>query len=95
MSSDTPRLSASEASSTDRAPAVAPLLLTAKQAAAACGVAPATWWRWHAAGRCPAPVGIGPGVVRWRQAELAAWTEAGCPDRRAWESLRASNNGKK
>jgi predicted DNA-binding transcriptional regulator AlpA len=39
------------------------------------------------AGRAPAPLRLSRGCVRWRRAELIAWTEAGCPDRRTWELL--------
>jgi predicted DNA-binding transcriptional regulator AlpA len=70
--------------------ALAPLLVDARQAAALCGVSPATWWRWDAAGRIPAAVRIGSGVVRWRRAELESWTAAGCPPRMEWEALRAA-----
>jgi predicted DNA-binding transcriptional regulator AlpA len=69
-----------------------PLLFTARQAAELCGVSEATWWRLHAAGKCPAPVKIG-SSTRWRVAELRAWTEASCPDRQTWTALRAAGNG--
>jgi predicted DNA-binding transcriptional regulator AlpA len=71
-----------------------PLLLTARQAAELCGVSEATWWRLHAAAKCPAPVKIG-GSTRWRVAELRAWTEAGCPPRAEWQALQAAQrNGR-
>jgi prophage regulatory protein len=81
----------------DPAPTTAPvpplsppaLLLAARQAAALCGVSVATWWRWRAAGCCPAPVRVG-GCVRWRAEELREWTKAGCPPRSEWEALRAA-----
>src|SRR5438105_15014576 len=75
-------------------PALPPLLLTAGQAAAACNVSPATWHRWAAAGRVPAPLRIG-ATVRWRRAELEAWTAAGAPDRRTWEALRRDGPAKR
>ncbi len=76
-------------------PPLPPLLLTAAQAAVACAVSEATWYRWQAAGRCPAPVHIGPGVTRWRRQELEAWCAAGCPNRKAWEALQsAQHNGR-
>jgi predicted DNA-binding transcriptional regulator AlpA len=68
------------------------LLLSAKQAAALCGISPATWARWNAAGRIPAPIRLSPGCVRWRRAELVAWCDAGCPDRHSWEAMKAANN---
>jgi predicted DNA-binding transcriptional regulator AlpA len=78
------------------AEAALPLLLVgARDAARLCGVSPATWHRLRAAGRIgPAEVRLG-GRVLWRTAELAAWTEAGCPDRREWQARRAAHeNGR-
>lgn len=71
-----------------------PLLLRARDAAAACGVSSATWWRWAAAGRCPAPLRIG-STVRWRRDELLAWTGAGCPDRAKWQAMNAQPSGRR
>ncbi|SRR5579871_5038419 len=70
--------------------APAALLLRARDAAAACSVSLATWWRWDAAARCPAPVRVGTSV-RWRADELRNWIEAGCPDRKAWQASRNAN----
>jgi len=64
-----------------------PPLMPARQAADLYAVSPATWHRWVAAGRVPAPVRIG-ATVRWRRSELEAHIAAGCPDRRTWEALR-------
>src|SRR5690349_21841722 len=69
-----------------------PLRLTARQAGELCGVSEATWWRLHAAAKCPAPVKVG-SSTRWRVGELHAWTDAGCPDRQTWMALRAAENG--
>ena len=63
------------------------LLVPAQVAARLCGVSEATWWRLHAAAKVPAPVRLG-GRTLWRRAELAAFCEAGCPDRRSWEAPR-------
>lgn len=82
-----------EGQAPDRAYAGPPLLLTARQAAALCGVSAATWWRWDNAGRCPAPVRIG-ATVRWRAAELAEWTRAGCPGRVTWQAMTAQRSGR-
>jgi prophage regulatory protein len=71
------------------APAPPPLLVRAPAAARLCGVSRATWHRLAAASRTPAPLRLG-GAVLWRVAELVAWTEAGCPDRRTWLALRAA-----
>jgi predicted DNA-binding transcriptional regulator AlpA len=75
------------------APIVEPLLLAAASAARLCGVSPATWHRMNAGGRCPAPVRLSRGCVRWRAEELRDWIAAGCPDRRTWEVMRAAKNG--
>jgi predicted DNA-binding transcriptional regulator AlpA len=72
------------------AAAVAPLLLAAGQAAAVCAVSVASWHRMVSAGRCPAPLRLSPGCVRWRAEELRDWIAAGCPPRQGWEALRAA-----
>jgi excisionase family DNA binding protein len=75
-------------------PAPVPLLLRAREAAAACAVSLATWRRWGAAGRCPAPVRNG-STVRWRREELREWVEAGMPGRKEWAARRGVNaNGR-
>jgi predicted DNA-binding transcriptional regulator AlpA len=75
------------------ASAIEPLLLTAVQAAALCGVSEATWYRMASARRCPAPVRLtARGCVRWRVEELRAWIGSGCPDRRTWETLKKSTS---
>lgn len=66
-----------------------PLLVRRREAARLCGISPATWDRLVSAGRTPAPLRVG-GVLLWRVSELASWTEAGCPDRKTWEALRAA-----
>jgi predicted DNA-binding transcriptional regulator AlpA len=76
--------------------AVTPLLLPARQAAAACSVATSTWWRLHASAKVPAPIRLG-GRTLWRAEELRDWTAAGCPDRQTWEAQRdgpAQGNGR-
>jgi len=85
-----PRPTAPEAPAA-AAPALAPLLLTARQSAALCGVSKATWDRLNAASKVPAPVRLG-GRVLWRRTELEAWTAAGCADRRTWQA-QASGRG--
>jgi predicted DNA-binding transcriptional regulator AlpA len=69
--------------------AVEPLLLAAAEAARLCGVSPASWYRLVSAGRCPAPVRLSRGCVRWRAEELRDWIAAFCPSRREWEVRRA------
>jgi predicted DNA-binding transcriptional regulator AlpA len=60
------------------------LLLTAKEAAAACGKSLRSWRTWDAGGRIPRPVRIGRSTL-WRADELRRWIEAGCPRREEWE----------
>ena len=59
------------------------LLLTATQAAQRCGCSERTWRTWHSAGHVPLPVRVGKSLF-WRPKELAAWVDAGCPNRKAW-----------
>jgi predicted DNA-binding transcriptional regulator AlpA len=47
--------------------------------------------RLNSGGRIPAPVRIG-SRPRWRREEILAWVQAGCPDRRAWELLKAGKS---
>ena len=61
---------------------ILPELLTAREAAALCGIGERTLWRWSRCGIAPAPVklGIGPrSAVRYRRAELLDWIGRGCP----------------
>ena len=43
-------------------------------------------FRLNSCGKIPAPVRIG-GSVRWREDEITAWVNAGCPDRKIWEEM--------
>lgn len=61
------------------------LLLTAADAASLCCKSLRTWRSWDAAGRIPRAVRIGRSVL-WRAEELRAWTVAGCPCRKDWET---------
>ena len=63
---------------------LAPLLLTAKQAAKICSKSLGTWRTWDAAGWIPRPIRIGRSML-WRADELREWVEAGCPRRAEWE----------
>ena len=69
-----------------------PLLVSARDAARLCGVSVATWHRLASAGRCPAPLRLSRGCVRWRAEDLRDWVAAGCPSRREWEARRAAGN---
>jgi predicted DNA-binding transcriptional regulator AlpA len=46
-------------------------------------------WRDHSAGRLPTPIKLG-GLTKWRVAEIRDWVEAGCPERKTWESRNES-----
>lgn len=70
---------------TDRAP----LLIGAKEVARLLGRSERSVWRDEGTGRLPQPVRLG-GSKRWRLAEIRAWVEAGCPDRRNWQQIRAA-----
>jgi predicted DNA-binding transcriptional regulator AlpA len=61
------------------------LLLTARQAASACGRSLRAWRSWDSGGRIPRPVRIGRSTL-WRADELHEWVAAGCPRREQWES---------
>ncbi len=64
-----------------------PLLLTADEAARCCGCSVRTWRARDRRGLTPPPVRIGRSLY-WRPKELAAWVEAGCPDRATWITQR-------
>lgn len=67
------------------------LLVSAKKAAAICGMSLRTWWRKDAAGQVPAAVTVGgSSTKRWRFEELRRWCEVGCPSRDNWELMRFS-----
>lgn len=55
-----------------------------RDASALLGISQASLRRHRAAGLVPAPLEIG-GRVLWLEAELLAWLDAGCPDRKTWE----------
>jgi predicted DNA-binding transcriptional regulator AlpA len=80
-------------SPTATAGAMPALLIDAREAARLCGVCRAHWLRMQSAGRVPAPVRLGRRTL-WRAAELAAWTEANCPGRDVWETLKEARRGR-
>jgi predicted DNA-binding transcriptional regulator AlpA len=63
------------------------LLIPDTVAAALAGIGRSTWWRLHGAGKTPAGIKVGRSV-KWNKAEIVAWIEARCPDRRTWEARR-------
>jgi predicted DNA-binding transcriptional regulator AlpA len=68
---------------------VEPLLVDTEQAAAACGIGRATWFRLKSAGKTPAPVKLA-GRVLYRLTDLRLWVSLGCPPRREFEARRAA-----
>jgi predicted DNA-binding transcriptional regulator AlpA len=57
------------------------------EAAKLIGISTPTLDRWDSLGLLPRGLKLA-GTKSWRRAELLAWVEAGCPDRRTWESTR-------
>ena len=70
------------------APAVEPLLLSARDVAALLGVSLRTVRAMDSSGRIPEPIRLSPGCVRWRHAEVCDWAAAGAPDRQTWARIR-------
>jgi hypothetical protein len=72
---------------------VEPLLVDTEQAAAACGVGRATWFRLKSASKTPAPVKLA-GRVLYRVDDLKLWVALGCPPRKEFEARKAAGNGR-
>jgi predicted DNA-binding transcriptional regulator AlpA len=70
---------------------VEPLLVDTDQAAAACGIGRATWYRLRSVGKTPAPVRLA-GRVLYRVADLKLWVSLGCPSRKEFEARKAAAN---
>jgi predicted DNA-binding transcriptional regulator AlpA len=66
------------------------LLVRAPEAAALLAVSEATFWRLNAGGQIPEGVLLGKKCRAWSRRELEEWTEAGCPDRAAWNAMKAA-----
>ena len=65
-----------------------PLLVSAVDAAGLLGVGRSLFYAMHSNGRLgPQPVKLGRRTL-WRQHELTAWVEAGCPPRPKWVEMR-------
>jgi excisionase family DNA binding protein len=58
--------------------AISPQLLTALDVAVLLGISKRQVWRLASAGQLPGRVKLGR-LVRWRQADIQKWIEAGCP----------------
>jgi predicted DNA-binding transcriptional regulator AlpA len=61
--------------------------VTAKDIGVILSVSARTVWRLNSAGKLPRPVKLG-GCVRWNRREIEAWFNAGCPDRRTWDTVK-------
>jgi predicted DNA-binding transcriptional regulator AlpA len=70
---------------------IEPLLLSAGQAAAICGVSRSLWWSMHSSGQIPLPVKLS-GRTLWGRAELERWINARCPSREKWLLIKGNNN---
>ena len=78
-----------------REPALEPLLVDARQAAALLSISAATFWRWDSSGTL-GPRGFKRGGKRlWPLAELKSWIERGMVARPEWQALQESKNGRK
>lgn len=62
-------------------------LLTAKALGEMLSLSKRQIFRLNSCGKIPAPIRIG-GSVRWATSTIAAWLEAGAPDRRTWETIK-------
>jgi predicted DNA-binding transcriptional regulator AlpA len=89
----TAHLNGTAPSTTAAAPAdtlpAAPLVYSRQELAAVLGLGLATVDRMDSAGKLPKPVRLGARKV-WARAEIAEWLQAGAPDRRTWEGMRAA-----
>jgi len=65
--------------------------LSAKQAAALCGVSLRHWWSLYARELTPESISLGRSR-RWLRAQITAWLAAGAPPREKWEQMRQANN---
>jgi predicted DNA-binding transcriptional regulator AlpA len=63
------------------------LLIDIKGVATMLGRSPRSIYRDDSAGRMPRSIKLG-GSKKWCAAEILAWVDAGCPDRRKWEVSR-------
>ena len=68
---------------------LAPLTVSAAEAAALLGVSRSTWLLWNDAGTTPRGLKIG-GRRLWDYGELQQWISAGAPPRTKWEALRGA-----
>lgn len=65
-----------------------PLVVDARKLAKLLSCGLRTIRTMDAAGRLPRPLRLGGNLVRWDLREIAAWLQAGAPDRATWEARR-------
>jgi predicted DNA-binding transcriptional regulator AlpA len=70
------------------APALEPLLLSARDLAALLQMSLRSIRTLDRAGRLPSPLRLTRGCVRWKLSEIHDWIAGGCPPRQAWEARR-------
>lgn len=69
------------------------LLVDALGAAHIAHLSRSKWFQLLSAGKVPAPIRtFGARCPRWSVEELRDWIRAGCPDRLAWETLKAGRH---
>lgn len=66
-------------------------LLTAKQLGSLLSLSKRQVFRLNSCGKLPSPIRIG-GSVRWAESTIAAWLQAGAPDRKTFEARREAGN---
>ena len=62
-------------------------LLTAKNLGQMLSLSKRQIFRLNSSGKLPAPIRIG-GSVRWAESTIAAWLNAGAPDRKTFEAMQ-------
>jgi len=65
-----------------------PQLITANDLARLLNVGIRSIWRMNNAGHIPLPIRLGHSV-RWNTAEVYAWMNAGCPQRKKWTQMHS------
>lgn len=66
------------------------MLISDRVAAALAGVSRAHWHRLRAAGKIPGETRLGRKVL-YNRAEIVAWINLRCPDRKSFEAIRTMN----
>jgi predicted DNA-binding transcriptional regulator AlpA len=72
-----------------RAVLLQPILLSARQAAAFCGVSLSTWWSLDSAGQIPRKLRVGKRCL-WRRRDLELWSKWGVPNRETFEQRKGA-----